>query len=171
MGIRPLKGGENFRTYFWVFLFSFISLLRRRRPTFFPWKFLILCRKSAESVSPLKMTGRGCSTRWWVPKWVTLRLTWLFQSICKIFQKKSKNISEKSDFFGFLNKHIIKLISDSENSGNFTLRTWFSGLYSHIFMPNHGALETWQINEIGHIFLYLSVHRTHSIKVLVVSQK
>ena len=43
--------------------------------------------------------------------------------ICKVFQKKSRNISKKSDFFGFLNNHIIKLISDSENSGNFTLRT------------------------------------------------
>ena len=33
-----------------------------------PRKFLILCRKSAEHVSPIKMTGRVCSISWWVPK-------------------------------------------------------------------------------------------------------
>ena len=41
----------------------------KKRPTAFPWKFLIHCRKSAEHVLPLKMTGRGCSTCWWVQKW------------------------------------------------------------------------------------------------------
>ena len=124
MGIRPLKSKENFRTYI-SDCSSFLSSCYCEEATHC---LSVKISYTLPEVGGTRFTTQNDRERLLYmlvgPKVMIIGVNrTVLIDICKVFQKKSRNISKKSDFFGFLNNHIIKLISDSENSGNFTLRT------------------------------------------------